>query len=283
MTAEQSFPGKGVIVGGGLAGMAAAVALESAGLDVTLIEARRTLGGRAGSFVDPQTGEKLDNCQHVLLGCCTNLIDFYRRIGVSDRITWEKTIYFADQRGKLFGLYGVRGLPAPLNLGPSLARFSALSSAERAALVRAMLGMMRMGAKGRVALSDVSFGDWLNRQNQPAGLITKLYDPIVVSGLNEETRRASAAHAIHIFQDALLANTRGYVMGLPNCPLEQLYATLSCLDVRLSTRVSGIRFRGATASGVDLVGGEFVPADIVVLATNYHAALRWVPHDLATR
>src|SRR5208282_129885 len=71
-----------VVVGGGLAGMAAAVALESAGQVVTLIEARKTLGGRAGSFEDPQTGEILDNCQHVLLGCCTNLLDFYRRIGV---------------------------------------------------------------------------------------------------------------------------------------------------------------------------------------------------------
>src|SRR5437870_4771607 len=68
------------VVGGGLAGMASAVALESAGINVTLLEARRILGGRAGSFEDPQTGELLDNCQHALLGCCTNLIDFYKRI-----------------------------------------------------------------------------------------------------------------------------------------------------------------------------------------------------------
>src|SRR4051794_10194483 len=74
-----------IIVGGGLAGMATGVALESAGVRVTLLESRRTLGGRAGSFEDPQTGEQLDNCQHVLLGCCTNLIDFYRRIG-SDKL-----------------------------------------------------------------------------------------------------------------------------------------------------------------------------------------------------
>src|SRR5579884_293505 len=83
-----------LIVGGGLAGMAAAAALESAGLSVTLLEARRALGGRATSFEDPQTGEVLDNCQHVLLGCCTNLLDFYRRVGASDRIVYEKTIRF---------------------------------------------------------------------------------------------------------------------------------------------------------------------------------------------
>src|SRR5689334_16895699 len=68
-----------IVIGGGLAGMAAAVALEASGVaHVTLVEARRTLGGRAGSFEDPQTGDVLDNCQHVLLGCCTNLLDFYR-------------------------------------------------------------------------------------------------------------------------------------------------------------------------------------------------------------
>src|ERR1700710_1396353 len=103
-----------VIVGGGLAGMAAAVALELAGVSVTLIEARRSLGGRATSFEDPQTGEVLDNCQHVLLGCCTNLVDFYRRLGVVDRIHYERTIRFLDADGRVYGLSGTRGLPAPM-------------------------------------------------------------------------------------------------------------------------------------------------------------------------
>src|ERR1700710_2047877 len=116
-----------VIVGGGLAGMAAAVALELAGVSVTLIEARRALGGRATSFEDPQTGEVLENCQHVLLGCCTNLLDFYRRICVEDRIAYDRTIHFVDQRGNRFSLSGIRGLPAPLHLGPSMLKFGALS------------------------------------------------------------------------------------------------------------------------------------------------------------
>src|SRR5580698_8006004 len=93
-----------IIVGGGLAGMSAAVALRSAGASVTLVEARKSLGGRAGSFEDPQTGEILDNCQHVLLGCCTNLIDFYRRLGVLEKIRWQDSIYFVDARGREYSL-----------------------------------------------------------------------------------------------------------------------------------------------------------------------------------
>src|SRR4051794_41416036 len=116
-----------VVIGGGLAGMAAAMALESAGLLVTLLEARRTLGGRAGSFEDPQSGEELDNCQHVLLGCCTNLLDFYRRIGATHHIRFERTIHFRDTAGRRHDLYGIRGLPAPLHLAPSMLRFSALT------------------------------------------------------------------------------------------------------------------------------------------------------------
>jgi uncharacterized protein with NAD-binding domain and iron-sulfur cluster len=113
-----------VVVGGGLAGMASAVALQSAGLAVTLIEARKTLGGRAGSFQDPGSEAELDNCQHVLLGCCTNLRDFYKRLGVADLIRFEKSIHFLDGSGKPHRLFGVAGLPAPFHLGPAFLGFA---------------------------------------------------------------------------------------------------------------------------------------------------------------
>src|SRR5688500_13194378 len=134
-------PPRVVIVGGGLAGMAAAVALAQSGdslggARVTLLVSGRSLVGRGGAFAAPQTGETLDNCQHVLLGCCTNLVDFYRRIGALDRIRYERTIRFLDARGRAFGLSGAAGLPAPLHLGPSLLRFGVLTLSERAALAR---------------------------------------------------------------------------------------------------------------------------------------------------
>ena len=280
--AQGSSP-RVIVVGGGLAGMAAAIALESAGVAVTLIESRKSLGGRAGSFEDPQTGEILDNCQHVLLGCCTNLVDFYRRVGVDHLIRFERTIRFVDPKGNRYGLSGTRGLPAPLHLGPSLARFGALTLAERVALSKAMGAMLRLGRPGRLALGDIPFGQWLEQHRQPTSLVSKLYDAILIGSLNEDPRRASAAYAIQVFQEALLANAAGYVLGLPGCPLGKLYERLPCRDVRLGTRVSDVAFAGPAATGIRLQSGEFLDADAIVLATNHHAVQRWVPKELRDR
>jgi len=260
--------------------MAATVAIESAGARVTLLESSRRLGGRASSFEDPQTGQILDNCQHVLLGCCTNLLDFYRRLGVSHLIRLERTIHFVDADAKRFELRGTPGLPAPLHLGPSMLQFAALSLRERLALLRAMIAMMRLGRAGRLALADLPFGQWLDEQRQPARLLSRLYEPILTGSLNEEPRRASAACAIQVFQEALLSNASGYVLGLPACPLSKLYERLPCADVRLGARVAELVFAGGSAAGVKLQSGEFLSADAIVLATNYHAVRRWVPPDL---
>ena len=269
-----------LVVGGGLAGMAAAVALESAGLAVTLVEARRSLGGRAGSFDNPTTGEQLDNCQHVLLGCCSNLIDFYDRLGVSGRIRWESEIHFLDGQGVSHSLSATAGLPAPLHLSTSFLRFGLLDWSQRLAAGRAMMAMMALGSQGRAALADISFGQWLDDHDQPPSLVSKLYDPVLVGSLNERCRFASAAYAIQVFQDALLTNRRGFPLGLPACPLQQLYKRLPCRDVRFGARVTDLLWSGGRLTGARLMNGVSVSADVVVLATNHHAVQRWLPEGI---
>jgi zeta-carotene desaturase len=284
---QTSIPQTGgktiVIIGGGLGGMAATVALQSAGCRIILVEARKSLGGRAGSFEDPQSDEILDNCQHVLLGCCTNLIDFYARIGASDRIAWQATIHFIDPRGRPASLYATPGLPAPLHLGLAGLTFSALSFSDRLALGRAMLAMQRLGRQRRAGLADVSFGDWLARHNQPKSLIDTFYDLVLVSALNEDCRKASAACAIQVFQEGMLENAAAYRMGTPACPLAELYAKFPGSDVRLSTRLSRLCFDQKRVTGVELSSGEKLNADAVILAVNYQSLEKFVPAELAAR
>jgi hydroxysqualene dehydroxylase len=264
-----------LVVGGGLAGMAAAVALESAGVSVTLIEARRALGGRAGSFQDPQTGEILDNCQHVLLGCCTNLIDFYRRIDALSQIRFERSIYFLGPDGRRWGLTATPGLPAPLHLAAAFARFGLLTLSERRKVGQAMIAILRRPHP------DIPFGQWLADHGQDDPIIQKLYDPIVISGVNELTRDSSAKYALKIFRDALLVNSRGYLFGLPTGPLGKLYDHLPLRDLRLGARLSELIFERGRFAAAKLQDGQTITADGVILATNYHSLSGWIPADLA--
>jgi len=263
--------------------MAAAVALSSAGTRVTLVESRKSLGGRAGSFEEPQSGEEIDNCQHVLLGCCTNLLDFYRRIGAEDRIHFESAVRFRDEAGRAHDLAATKGLPAPLHLFPAFLRFGALPWRERVAVMMAMTAMLRMGRDGARALADVPFGHWLDEHAQPESLVRRFYDPVIISALNEETRRCSATYAIQVFQESLLANRHGYVVGVPACTLAALYARLPIEDLRLGTRVAGLVIEGGRVGGVRLSSGEAIACDAIVLSTNHHAARKIVPAEWVVR
>src|SRR6516162_8899046 len=133
------------IVGGGLAGLAAAVALGSHGFEIDLFEARPFLGGRATSFpLSPgdDDSELIDNCQHVLLRCCVNLLDFYARLGVGNRIRFYREFNFLEPGGRLSRL-GRGPLPAPLHLSGAFLRMPCLRAGEKLAIAQAMMALMR--------------------------------------------------------------------------------------------------------------------------------------------
>src|SRR6266567_9058425 len=134
-----------IVIGGGLAGLAATAALADAGFTVDLFEARGFLGGRATSYpVSPadENPELIDNCQHVLLRCCVNLLDFYERLGVADKIRWHREFYFVEPGGRVSTLR--RGaLPAPLHFTGSFARMTCLGARDKAGIARAFLALGR--------------------------------------------------------------------------------------------------------------------------------------------
>src|SRR5713226_9113314 len=143
-----------IVIGGGLAGLSSAVALAEAGFRVRLLEKRPYLGGRATSYALPD-GEQVDNCQHVTLGCCTNLDDFYRRVGAAEKIRWYDRLYFLDANGRR-GLIEASPLPPPFHFAPSFAIFPSLTWRDKRAIARAMIRIVRSG--GRPADTEQSPG-----------------------------------------------------------------------------------------------------------------------------
>lgn len=264
-----------LVLGGGLAGIAAAVRLAQCGVRVTLIETSRRLGGRATSHDDPATGQTLDNCQHVVMGCCTALIDLYERLGVDRHIDWHSRLHFFDKSGQHDVLEGNVFLPAPLHLSPSMLRMHTLTLRERLAVSRAMLAMLRMGNAGREELESVTFTRWLRSQGQPQGAIDKFWAVVVVSALNQHPDRASAPAAIHVFQDGFLAHEDAYLMGTASVPLRMLYDPAVPLieaaggRVMLGSSVKRLAFDGKNVTGVELADGSTFAADWYISALPF--------------
>ncbi|MBI4480802.1 MAG: FAD-dependent oxidoreductase [Acidobacteria bacterium] len=251
------------ILGGGLAGMAAALRLAEAGYAVELVEKRPVLGGRASSFIPPGETEPIDNCQHVLLGCCTNLIDFFRRAGAADSFRYYHRFEFQAQ-GRIYSL-SASALPAPLHFLPSLAGFSALQWRDRWAIARAMLAILRTPEP----FPDEPLVEWLGRHGQSAAAQENFWQVILVSALNEELERLSTRAAFHVFLDGFLRNRRGYRMGVPTVPLGKLYSSRLLSDkcrLRLATPVVALAAAGTIAEALVLQNGDMIRADFFVSA-----------------
>jgi zeta-carotene desaturase len=207
------------IVGGGLAGLSAGTALASAGFRVTLLERRPYLGGRASSYEHPGTGEVVDNCQHILLGCCTNLKDFYRRVGAEELVRWYDRLIFIEPGGRR-SVIGSSWLPAPLHALPSFLSSSALSWQDKLAIARALITLVRRLPEDK----NLPFSDWLAAHRQTPGAIKHFWEIVLVSALNEELDRVSTATAAMVFRESFLKSAQGGRMGVPRVPLTELYS-----------------------------------------------------------
>jgi len=262
-----------IVVGGGVAGISAAVNLADAGAKVLLLEQRRLLGGRAGSFAHALgPAGLLDNAQHVLLGCCSELQSLYGRLGVAGLIRYDDVIRFAGPDGRRAEMRAAM-LPAPLHLGPSMLRFGLLKLRQKVEIVRAMAAMMVEGETGREQRGDTSFGAYLREQDQSDDTIGEFWDVIAVSALNEHCAQASAKYGMQVFQEGFLASRGGYRLGYARVPLTELYSRLGGLSVRMGAQVRELVLEKGRVAGVELVGGERLPAGQVVLAASPSGAI----------
>lgn len=253
-----------MVAGGGIAGIAAALRLAEHGVAVTLLETRKKLGGRATSFTDVRTGLTLDNCQHVVLGCCTSYLDLLARLEVDDRIRWDREQYWLEPGGRCSVIRASEFFAAPLHFGPATLRASFLSKAELLALARAGPAIIRAD---RAKLVGETFAAFLARHGQPARLIERFWAPVVISACNLMCERVSAASALHVFQDGFFANPRAADIGISTVPLVDLYDRAETAieaaggAVRLGASVDRL-----DARSVALGSGEVLRADAVVCA-----------------
>jgi squalene-associated FAD-dependent desaturase len=273
------------VIGGGLAGITAAIGLREAGFEVTMLEARPRLGGAATSF--PRGDLVIDNGQHVFLRCCAAYQDLLARLGVAGLVRVQQRFDVTvlspagpdgASRRPVPGVRTARlrrtGLPGPLHLTRALAGYPLLAPAERIRVVRAVLALRRVDAAGRAA-DEVRLGEWLAARGQTERIRRMLWDLFIVSALNIAGDEASLALAATVIQTALLGGRDAADIGMARVPLGDLHdraarAALGGLGVRvrLSARAETVQRAPGGAFAVQLAEhpSELVTADGVVLA-----------------
>src|SRR5271168_4595806 len=250
-----------IVIGGGLAGLAAAAALGGAGHSVRLFESRPFLGGRATSY--EAGAETIDNCQHILMRCCVNLMDFYERLGVAGDITFYPDFVIVEPGGRRSVLKAGM-LPAPLHFTGSLLSVNFLNLREKLAIIRGMLAILSEHAH-RTDLDHITMQQWLEEKRQPPRAIERFWRQVLVSAISEEPDHIAAAHGFQVFWLAFLARSNSYEMGVPSVPLGRLYSseaweTMSNVEICLRTPVERIAVEGGADGGnvrcVATVGGD---------------------------
>jgi squalene-associated FAD-dependent desaturase len=275
-----------IVIGGGLAGLSAGVSLAEAGWRVRLFEQRPFLGGRATSYVLPD-GEHVDNCQHVTFGCCTNLEDFFRRVGVQDKIRFFDRLLLRDPQGREGSLQAGM-FPAPLHMIGSFLTFAPLSGRDKISIGRAIFSILR--AQGRPAElrngTPVSMLDWLKRQKQTPGAIDRFWRAVLVSALSEELDNIDAQYGIDVLWKSVLRNRTGYRMGVPSAELGTLYE--ACKEsiekaggeVNLRSPVRGLRFAGKSLAAAAFDEGREESGDAFVVALPHGSLEELLPAEL---
>ncbi|GDY07138.1 MAG: FAD-dependent oxidoreductase [Planctomycetota bacterium] len=278
-----------IVIGGGLAGLASSVALAQAGVTVTLLESRPRLGGRASSFEDAATGELIDNCQHVAMGCCTNFRHFCRATGIEASFRSERELFFVAPPTLELSVrpricrFSAMPLPAPLHLAAAFLRLSYLSWQEKLALAR---GLKALARERSDATRGKNFADWLAEQRQPTNVIERFWWVVLVSALSESLDRVSVAAAQKVFVDGFLANRHGWEVWLPTVPLDELYSgqltqwlTSHGVEVRLKSGVERLVLENDRVTAVELRNGERLSAQQFVLAVPQHRVRSFLPDE----
>ncbi|MBI4306327.1 MAG: FAD-dependent oxidoreductase [Chloroflexi bacterium] len=280
------------VIGGGLAGLATAVAAADSGWAPLVLEKRPYLGGRAFSFVDRETGVEIDNGQHVFLGACTEYIAFLKRVGAWGNVRIQPRLDMPVIRnGKVSNLRWSRRVPRSLGLLPSLLGYRHLRFPDK---LRVAYGMLKIRALRRdrdgATLDSQTFDGWLRRHGQNDATIQSLWNLIVLPALNDDISVVSADAGVMLFQTALLGGSDAAAIGYSQVALTKLageaaarYLEARGGRVRTSTEVAGLEIEDSCVRSVVTTAGERFSCDAAVLAIPHFAIGDVLANGLSAR
>jgi squalene-associated FAD-dependent desaturase len=270
--------------------MAAALRLAAAGCEVTLVERRPFLGGRAFSFRDPATGAVIDNGQHVLAGACRRLRAFLHAIESPKGAFVRQprlAIPILDGSGRSSPLTASR-LPAPLHLLPALLRYGHLPWRERLRVARDVRALARL--EDRASVEDLPLGDWLAGRGASRAAIERFWEPLVTPALNVPVAQANVPLTAFFLERAIWSGPEGGALWLPRLGLSEAIGDpggraleAAGVSVRLGERVAALAADGDRVAGVSLSGGEELEADAVVAALSPRQADGLLPTPASRR
>jgi squalene-associated FAD-dependent desaturase len=262
-----------------VAGLSAACALAESGFQVHLLERRGYLGGRASSYLHPGVNEVIDNCQHVLFGCCTNLVGFYQRIGVEKKIHWTSEMTMIEPGGRR-SLLGPSSLPAPLHGLPRLLRAEAFTLADKLALARAFSSILRANPK---APSMESLSAWLERHGQTPGAVNRFWRLVIASALNAELDSIAVPYAAKVVRELFMNSAHAGAMGMSTVPLTELYAGAETFlrengaTLHFNTNIESAEWDEEVSEWTLNTRSGPLIADYLILALPFEATAKLIP------
>jgi squalene synthase HpnD len=274
-------PKKVVVLGAGYAGLAAAAELVRRGHDVTLIEGRALLGGRAHSFTDTKTGLVLDNGQHILMGCYHESLALLKELGLTDRLYAPPRIDvpFASEKGRS---RMTATAPDPLHLLSALLNFGELTFADKIAAAKLAL-RLRLGG---VPLASETVAAWMTRCGQTPNLVRALWEPLCIAALNEPVATASASLFATVIRRSFLAGAKDSSILLSRVGLSELFAPevkrlleMCKGTLRTNAMVTGLEFNGGALREIRLSDGTSIQPEAVISALPWNVLRGLLPKE----